>query len=103
MLMEKISALVRFECLGVITALPIDEVESGAEEIDRRIRTLMRPWVSVSDCVCSGTSWPSREITSPSTSILVMDAAVSPGNSVLIKRVAALYSNRNNSRVYLNN
>lgn len=101
-LMEKMSALERFDGLGVI---PIDEFDnadwSGAEEMDRRIRTWMWPLLSVSDSVRSGISWPSSEMTSPSRSILVMEAAVGPGNWVWIKWVAALYSNRNSNRVYL--
>lgn len=99
--MEKMSALERLEGLGVMPMDEFDIADSGAEEIERRIRTQMRPWLSVSDSVRSGTSWPSREMTSPSSSILVMEAAVGPGNWVLIKSVAALYSNRKRSRVYL--
>ncbi|MCI43145.1 hypothetical protein A2U01_0064382 [Trifolium medium] len=57
--MEKMSALERLESLVGVMVLVIDEVDpGGAEEIDRRIRTLIRPFSSVSDWVVSGASWP---------------------------------------------
>lgn len=99
MLTEKISALERFEGLGV-RQMEDDRADSGAEEVDLRMRTRIRPLPSVSDSVRSG-SLPSREMTSLSSSILVMEAAVGPGNWVLIRRVAALYSKRKSKRVYL--
>lgn len=98
--MEKISALVRFEALGVI---PIDDrLESGADEVDRRIRTRILPWISISDSVRSF-SRPSREITSSSSLNLVIAAAAGPGNWFFINRVAALYSKRKSNNVYLQN
>jgi hypothetical protein len=55
--MEKMSALERLESLVGVMVLVIDEVDSGgAEEMDRRIRTLIRPFSSVSDWVVSGAS-----------------------------------------------
>lgn len=77
-----------------------DNAVSGADEVERRIRTRMRPFPSISDSVQIG-SRPSSDMTSPSTSNLVMVAAVDPGNWFLISRVAALYSKRNSSSVYL--
>lgn len=98
--MEKISTLERFEALGV---MPIDDrPESGADEVERRIRTRIRPCVSISDSVRSF-SRPSREMTSASTSNLAMDAAVGPGNWFCINTVAALYSKRKSNNVYLQN
>lgn len=77
-----------------------DKAESGAEDVDRLMRTRMRPLPSVSDSVRSG-SLPSSEMTSSSSSILEMVAAVGPGNWALIRRVAALYSKRKSRSVYL--
>lgn len=99
MFIEKISALERFEALGV-RQREDDRAESGAEDVERLMRTRMRPLPSVSDSVLRG-SRPSREITSLSSSNLVMEAALGPGNCVWIRSVAALYSNRNSKSVYL--
>lgn len=97
--MENISALERFEALGV-KQMEDDKAESGADDVDRLILTRMRPLPSVSDSVLSG-SRPSRDITSLSSSNLAMEAAAGPGNCVWIKTVAALYSKRNSKSVYL--
>lgn len=99
MLTEKTSALERFDGLGV-RHMEDDRAESGAEDVDRLMRTRMRPLPSVSDSVRSG-SLPSSEMTSSSSSILEMVAAVGPGNWALIRRVAALYSKRKSRSVYL--
>ena len=77
-----------------------DKAESGADDVDRLMRTRIRPLPSASDSARSG-SLPSREMTSPSSSILEIVAAVGPGNWVLIRRVAALYSNSKSRSVYL--
>lgn len=58
-----------------------DNAESGADDVDRLIRTRICPFPSISDSVHSG-SRPSSEITSPSISNLVIEAAVDPGNWV---------------------
>lgn len=97
--MENISAFERFDALGV-RHMEDDIAESGADDVDRRIRTRMRPLPSVSDSVLIG-SRPSRDMTSLSSSNLVMEAAAAPGNCVWIKTVAALYSNRKSKSVYL--
>lgn len=56
--MEKMSALERLESLVGVKLLPNEEVDSGgAEEMERRIRTLILPFSSVSDCVVSVASW----------------------------------------------
>jgi len=56
--MEKMSALERLESLVGVKLLPNDEVDSGgADEMERRIRTLIRPFSSVSDWVVSRASW----------------------------------------------
>ncbi|QHO47547.1 uncharacterized protein DS421_6g197200 [Arachis hypogaea] len=49
--MEKMSALERLEGLGVTPMAEFENADSGAEEIERRIRTQMRPWLSVLDSV----------------------------------------------------
>lgn len=57
--MEKMSALERLERRVGVMPVVIDDVDSaGADEVDRRIRTLMRPFSSVSDRAWSGASWP---------------------------------------------
>lgn len=99
MLTEKISAPERLDALGVMP-MDDDKAESGAEDVDRLIRTRIRPLPSISDSVRTG-SRPSSDMTSPSISNFDMEAAVEPGNWFLISRVAALYSNRKSSRVYL--
>lgn len=99
MLTEKTSALERFEGLGV-RHMEDDRAESGADDVDLLMRTRRSPFPSVSDSVRSG-SLPSREMTSLSSSILEMEAALGPGNWVLIRRVAALYSKRKSKSVYL--
>lgn len=81
-------------------AIVDERAESGADDVDRRIRTRIRPLPSMSDSVQSG-SRPSSEITSPSISNLDMEAAAVPGNWSLINMMAALYSNRKRRRVYL--
>lgn len=77
-----------------------DNPDSGADDTDRRIRTRTLPSASISDSAWIG-SRPSSEMTSPSTSILAMAAATGPGNCSWIKRVAARYSKRKSSKVYL--
>nr|GMC49672.1 hypothetical protein PanWU01x14_048850 [Ipomoea batatas] len=57
--------------------------DSGADDVDRRIRTRMWPLTSISDSVQSGPR-PSRDMTSLSTANFVMEAAISPGNWFLI-------------------
>lgn len=99
MLTEKISALERFDALGV-RPMEDDIAESATEEVDRLMRTRIRPLLSISDSVRRG-SRPSREITSSSSSNLEMEAAVKPGNWFWIRTTAALYSNRNSNSVYL--
>lgn len=61
--------------------IPIEDenADSGADEVDRRIRTWIRPLPSISDSVQSGFR-PSSEMTSLSISNFVMDAATLPGN-----------------------
>lgn len=100
MLTENISALERFDALGV-SPMDDDIAESGTEDVDRRIRTRIRPSVSISDSVRSGSRPPSREMTSSSSSNLEIEAAVRPGNWFWIRTTAALYSNRNSKSVYL--
>ena len=99
MLTENISALDRFDALGV-SPRDDDNADSGAEDVGRRIRTWMRPLTSISDSVQSGPR-PSRDITSLSISNLVMEAAMEPGNWLRISIVAPLYSKRNSKKVYL--
>lgn len=99
MFIEKISTLDRLDALGVMPTVE-DRAESGADEVDRRMRTRIRPLLSTSDSVHIG-SRPSSEMTSPSSSIFAMEAAVGPGNWFRMSWVAALYSNRKRRRVYL--
>lgn len=100
-LTEKISALERFDALGVIP-MEGDRVDwSAAEDVDRRMRTRkVRPLASTSDSVTMG-SRPSSDITSLSSSNLDMEAATVPGNWFWMRRVAALYSKRKSKSVYL--
>lgn len=74
--------------------------EPGSDDVERRMRTRIRPLSSVSDSVQSGFR-PSKEITSSSISNFVMAAAVGPGNCVWMSSVAALYSKRKSKSVYL--
>lgn len=83
-----------------VTPTEDESPEPGAVDTDRRILTRMRPSASISDSACIG-SRPSSEMTSPSTSIAEISAAIPPGNCSFIRTVAARYSKRNKSRVYL--
>ncbi|GER38755.1 isochorismatase domain-containing protein 2 [Striga asiatica] len=83
---ENISALERLEARGVGPTVE----DCGADDVDRRIRTWIRPLPSISESVQSG-SRPSREMTSLSTWISVMAAAFGPGNWARIRMHNDLY------------